>query len=660
MMKLVAKLSAGVGLAVIGTSLQAGQSGQPETVQVTLGARTIPIIASDGYRFKDLNRNGELDIFEDWRLSPADRAADLTKRLTLEEKAGVMMHGTAPAAGSEIGFGDRYDLAQTRKMIVDDKVTAFITRLSGNPRVMAEENNKVQEIAEAGRVGIPITFSSDPRNAIQAILGASIVAGSFSQWPDNVGMAATRDPELMRRGADIARQEYLAVGIRQALSPQVDLISEPRWPRVSGSFSEDAELASKFGAAYVEGMQHGAAGVDREGVLAVVKHWAGYGAAKDGWDGHNYYGRFSSFEGRDIRPHLVPFEGALNANVSGVMPTYNILENATFEGKPIEQVGAGYNKFLLTDLLRDRFHFRGVILSDWLITGDCPEACINGAKPGEEPVLGGMPWGVEDLTQVQRFAKAANAGVDQFGGVADSAVLVEAVHQKLVPMTRIDDATFRILEQKFAQGLFENPYVDPGRAAEIVGSAAFRAAGDEAQRKSLVLLKNEGNALPLRAGSKVYLHNIDPVLAAQYGLEVVAEPAAADVALVRVVAPAEGEHPGYFFGSMMREGRLFYKESDPEYQEIERTSAAAPTVLIVGLDRPATLTNVNEKPRAILGSFGITDGPLLDVLTGRAKPQGKLPFELPSSWEAVLQQRSDIPHDSRVPLYPLGFGLSYP
>lgn len=654
------KLFAGSGAAVIAASLAAAQGGGAGGAQPELGTRTAPVVTAQGLRFKDLNRNGRLDGYEDWRRPAAERAADLAGRLTLAEKAGIMMHGSAPAAGSVIGIGERYDLALTRKLILEDKVAAFITRLAGNPGVLAEENNKLQEIAESGRLGIPVTISSDPRNAIQSIMGASIAAGGFSQWPDNSGMAAAGDPALVRQGADVARQEYLAVGIRQALSPQVDLASEPRWPRASGSFGEDAALASRLGGAYVEGMQHGAAGIDREGVLAVVKHWAGYGAAKDGWDGHNHYGRFSSFEGRDIGTHLIPFEGALEAHVSGVMPTYNILEGATYEGKPIEQVGAGYSRFLLTDLLRGRLGYRGVILSDWLITSDCPQACVEGVKPGEQPILGGMPWGVEGLTQVERFAKAVNAGIDQFGGVADSAILVEAVRRKLVPLARIDASVRRILEQKFAQGLFENPYVDPARAREIVGSAAFRAAGEEAQRRSVVLLKNEGDVLPLRPGTKVYLHNIDPALAAQRGLQPVADPAAADVALVRVAAPAEGEHPGYFFGSRMREGRLFYKESDADYQAIRRASAVAPTVLVVGLDRAAILTNVKDAPRAIVANFGITDGPLLDVLSGRSKPRGKLPFELPSSQAAVEAQRPDLPHDSAAPLYPLGFGLSYP
>src|SRR6185503_3026929 len=264
-------------IAVIGLAaplLAHGQGAPPARVsQPVLEVRSAGIIERQHLRFRDLNRNGVLDRYEDWRLTPATRARDLVGRMTLAEKAGMMMHGTARTSGpmGVAGIGANYDLDATGKLIRDASVTSLITRLGGDPRWLAAENNKLQEIAEGGRLGIPLTISTDPRNHFQYVLGASVQSGRFSQWPEPLGLAATRDPRLVRRFADIARQEYRAVGIQETLSPQADLATEPRWSRINGTFGEDPDLTSKMVEAYVEGFQHGTAGVDAAGVLAVVK-----------------------------------------------------------------------------------------------------------------------------------------------------------------------------------------------------------------------------------------------------------------------------------------------------------------------------------------------------------------------------------------------------
>ena len=211
-------------------------------------------------------------------------------------------------------------------------MNTFITRLSGNANDLAAENNKLQEIAEGGRLGIPVTISTDPRNQFHFTAGASVAAGDFSQWPGPLGLAAIHDPLLTRKFADIARQEYMAVGIREALSPQADLATEPRWSRIDGTFGEDAELAKQMVAAYVEGFQYGKTGLNRHSVLTVVKHWVGYGAQKNGLDSHNAYGRFALFTRGSLDYHILPFTGAFAARVAAVMPTYSILENAQVDG----------------------------------------------------------------------------------------------------------------------------------------------------------------------------------------------------------------------------------------------------------------------------------------------------------------------------------------
>jgi beta-glucosidase len=645
---LVAVVAAGAAL----WSAHPGPVPGAAAAQPEVESRGVPVLTVDGARFRDLDRSGALDAYEDWRLSPERRAADLVARMTLEEKAGVMMHGTAPSLRGPAATA--YDLAAAEKTILGAGVNSLITRLGGDPQALAEQNNALQEIAERSRLGIPLTISTDPRNHFQQTLGASVAAGGFSQWPETLGFAAIRDAALVRRFAQIARQEYRAVGITVALSPQADLATEPRWPRTSGTFGEDAELAHDLVRAYVEGFQNGAAGIGAESVVAVVKHWVGYGAAVDGWDGHNHYGRFARLGGA-LDGHVRPFEGAFAAKVGGVMPTYTILEDVSIEGKPIEAVGGGFNRTLLTDLLRGRHHFDGVVLSDWGITRDCGENCRTGASP-HTPADIAMPWGVESLSVVERFAKGVAAGLDQFGGTDESHRLVEAVRAGLVSEARLDESVRRILGQKLRLGLFERPFVDPARAAEIVGSAAFRQEAEAAQCRSLVVLENRDATLPLRAGARVFLHGIDAAAARAGGLAPVDRLDDAEVALLRVSAPFERPHPNFFFGRMHHEGRLDFRDGDPDYEQVEAASARVPTVVAVYLDRPAILTNVREKASAIVGNFGVGDAALLDVLMGRARAEGRLPFELPSSMAEVEAQAPGLPHDTRRPLYRIGAG----
>ncbi len=638
-------------------AVEASLRSQPE-----LGVRSAHVLTVDGRQFKDLDRNGQLDPYEDWRLPPELRAQDLLRKMSLEEKAGTLMHANAPGLGSVIGHSDQgYDFAALAKLIGERHITSFITRLSVAPPVLASQNNKVQELAEASRLGIPVSISTDPRNHFQAILGASAESNGFSQWPELLGFAAIGDADTVRRFADIARQEYRAVGIHITLSPQADLATEPRWPRLLGTFGEDPAMAKSLVAAYVAGFQHGTEGVDAQGVAAVVKHWVGYGAEADGgFDAHNYYGRNATFGGgRHFQDHIEPFEGAFAARVAGVMPTYAILHGVEVNGRPLEPVGAGFNRQLLTELLRERYHFAGIVLSDWAITNDCDSACMTGSPPQQAKDIG-MPWGVETLSMAERFVKAFNAGIDQFGGTERSEYLVQAVRNGQIEVARLDASVRRILVQKFQQGLFENPYVDADTARKVVGNPDFQQAGLDAQRRSMVLLQNQRELLPLSPSKRVYLSGIDAGQARKQGWRVVADPASADVAIVRLTAPHELLHPGYFFGSRQHEGSLAFEDGNPDYERFKSISARVPTVAVVFLDRPAILTNIRNRARAVLGDFGVADAALLDVLSGRARPQGRVPLELPSSKEEVRQQKPDAPADTRHPLYPIGTGLRYP
>jgi beta-glucosidase len=638
--------------------------------QPVLGCRSDALLTVDGMKFKDLNHNGKLDPYEDWRLTPEARTMDLLDRMPLEDQAGLMVHGTLPTASAmgEIGVGNAYDMDRVRRMVEEQHVNSFITRLSADAHTLARQSNLVQEIAERSDFGIPVTISTDPRSHFQEVVGASSSDRVFSLWPEPLGFAAIGDPAVTRQFANVVRQEYLAVGIRESLAPQADLVTEPRWARSNGTFGSNAELAKKLVEAYVSGMQDGENGLNSGSVLAVVKHWVGYGAVKDGWDSHNFYGRFASLEGDRLAYHLIPFEGAFEAHVAAVMPTYAILQGATLKGKPLEQVGAGFNAELLGPLLRGRYKFRGVILSDWAITNDCSAACQQGAPAGGEASVKdiGMPWGVETLSKPERFAKAINAGVDQIGGTDEASEIVGGVQSGLISKARVREAAGRILLEKFQVGIFEQPYVDEARAGAIVGNPEFVREGQMAQARSVVLLKNDPAAttgkplLPLRtSGLKVYLYGINPEAARAAGWQVVSEPAQADVAILRAPPPFHTEHPGYFFGSRQHEGRLNFVSADPAFAELLRVSRSTPTIFMTTLERPLILTDVMPHAVAVLGDFGIADEPLLKLLSGQLHPEGHLPFELPRSAVAVQQQKSDLPDDSLNPLFPRGFGLQY-
>ncbi|WP_198294643.1 glycoside hydrolase family 3 C-terminal domain-containing protein, partial [Burkholderia ubonensis] len=267
---------------------------------------------------------------------------------------------------------------------------------------------------------------------------------------------------------------------------------------------------------------------------------------------------------------------------------------------------------------------------------------------------------MESATKLQRYVKAVDAGVDQFGGVDEPEYLIQAVRQGLLTEARLNESAYRVLLQKFQQGLFEHPFVDVAKAREVVGNAAFRAAALDAQRRAMVLLKNDAHALPLQAtGRRVWLYKIDPEVAKRYGFTVVDTPKAADIAILRVSTPYTTLHPNYRFGRTMHEGTLAFEDGNPDYEAIKAATAAPKSIVSVYMDRPAILAKVQGKAAAILANFGATDIALFDVLTGRGKPEGKLPYELPSSMEEVLAKRSDRPQDTAHPLYPFGYGLSY-
>ncbi len=284
--------------------------------QPSLGYRSVALLTKEGYSFKDLNRDGTLNPYEDWRLDNTKRAEDLLSRMSLAQKAGLMMHGTL-----SLTRDGRVNFDAMSSVLNNKYVNTFITRMSGDPATIAADNNQLQQSVEAIGLGIPVTISTDPRNHFTNDPNAtSVSAGAFSQWPELLGFAAIKDAALVREFGDIARQEYRAVGIHEALSPQADLATEPRWGRISGTFGESNTVAKDLVAAYIEGFQNGNHGLNSDSVITVVKHFAGGGPQLNGLDPHNSYGKEQIYPGNNFAYHLVPFEGAFDAHVAAVMP----------------------------------------------------------------------------------------------------------------------------------------------------------------------------------------------------------------------------------------------------------------------------------------------------------------------------------------------------
>ena len=565
------------------------------------------------------------------------RAKEILATMSLADKVGQMFHSMAFVSDptGPNGFLDSLTVEQQ----IREKRLSHFNAIGGasNAQEMAEWQNQIQAIATDAGLPVPITISTDPRNHFTNNPGAAMMAGPFSQWPETLGLAAIGDPELVRQFADIARQEYLAVGIRAALHPQIDLATEPRWSRAAGTFGESAELTAKMAVPYIQGFQGGVE-LNEASVSTMTKHFPGGGPQKDGEDPHFAYGREQVYPGGQFEYHLEPFKAAIAAGTAQMMPYYGMPI-----GLPgIEEVAFGFNKAILTDLLRQRLGFEGVICTDWGILTD---AAIMGQ------MWPARAWGVEHLTPKERMVKAINAGVDQFGGEYCTDIMLEAVAEGLISEDRINQSVLRLIAQKLTLGLFENAIVDTGKANEIAGNAEFRAAGMAAQARSLTVLKSE--ILPLAKGVKVYLEGIPAEALAGYAT-VVGTPDEADFALVRAEAPFELRGEG--FESFFHAGSLDFPQEKIEH--FNELAAKVPTVLGIYLDRPAILTPIADSLAAIIADFGAADSAWLSVVFGDAKPEGKLPFDLPRSMAAVAASREDVPFDTENPLFEFGHGLS--
>ncbi|QKZ14890.1 glycoside hydrolase family 3 protein [Spirosoma sp. KUDC1026] len=689
----------------------------------------LKILSIGGRAFKDLNRNGKLDPYEDWRQPVEVRAKDLASKMSIEQIAGLMLyskHQPIPAAagGPFAGtYGGKVfaqsganpaDLSdQQREFLTKDNLRHVLITSVQSPAIAAEWNNNAQALVEGMGLGIPINSSSDPRHGTRADAEYNAGAGgTISMWPGSVGLAATFDPAVAKQFGQIAAMEYRALGIATALSPQVDLATDPRWYRFSGTFGEDPRLTTDLTRAYIDGFQTSTGkkeikdGWGYTSVNAMVKHWPGGGSGEAGRDAHYGYGKYAVYPGNNFDAHLLPFtEGAFKLNgktskAAAVMPYYTISFGQ--DKKNGENVGNSYNKYLINDLLRGQYKYDGVVCTDWNITAD---------ETAVDVFLTGKPWGVEKMTVGERHYKILLAGADQFGGNNDAGPVMEAYKLGVRDMgeaamrARLEKSAVRLLQNMFRTGLFENPYLNPVESQRVVGQSEFMQAGYQAQLKSVVMLKNKGNVLPLAKGKKVYIPKrftpagrnflgmetpeklelpVSLAIAQKY-FTVTDKPEEADFALAFIRSPdsgggysqedAKAGGTGYVPVSLQYNDYTAQDSRDPsiaggdplekftnrtykgktaktinsrDLDMVTETYAkmnGKPVITIIQLANPTVCREFEPQSRAILAHFSVQDQALLEILTGVSEPSALLPLVMPADMKAVEVQAEDVPRD---------------
>ena len=600
----------------------------------------VTLLKSDGLTFRDLNKNNLLDAYEDHRLSSEIRVNDLLARMTTEEKVGQMFH--PPFTLNPDLLMMIYEIAirgnkLTEAKIVFDNITHFNLYGNPSPSELAKKINYFQEIASKTRLGIPITISSDPIHEVPKGGGvASFSVDGYSKWPSQLGFAATNDPSIIQNFAEIARDEYLATGIRTALHPMSDLATEPRWARNFGTFGSNAELSSKMTLAYMDGFQ--GKNISAKSVHTMVKHFPGGGPQENGLDPHLYSGRNQNYPGNNFDYHLLPFKDAIKNNLKVIMPYYGIPIGITNE-----DVAMGYNKYILSDLLREELGFNGVVCSDW-------------------GIISGRHWGVDNLSIRERYKKSLLAGIDQYGGEDDPEHIIDLINDNEISIERINNSVRRILTNKFELGLFDNPYVDEKLIKERVATDKNIAFGLDAQRKSIVLLENDG-ILPLKNEQSVFVDGLDKRIASSFG-KVVNDPEKADIIIMYIHTVFNGNQESglnrlfdNFLSTLFPNGDLNF--DDEITSKIKKYSKNNNLIVVVDLNRPAILQEIKNLAAGLIGTFGVLDEVIFEAIYGNFNPSGKLPFEIPSSMEEVKKQKEDLPDDTDNPSYEYGYGISY-
>ena len=695
------------GLAALAAGCGGDSADTVAPVQPVLGAKSKAILSIDKAQFKDLNGDGKLDAYEDWRLPVSQRVDDLVSRMSLQEKIGLMTvnnvflggpAGTSCAAGetglplvceARVTYFGLMQSESTSDMVNKLHSRYLVIRENPSAETLAAWTNNVQRVAEGSRLGIPVVLASNPRNHAAAGAGFSEASGVFSYWPGTLGLAAAHDPAMVREFAEIAAKEWRATGIQKGYMYQADLATEPRWTRNNGTFGDDPDLVSDYQTQLVLGFQGKA--LSASSVSLTTKHFPGNGSAPQGVDSHYADGKYALYPTGNslINYQLKPFQAAIDAGTSSVMTYYQAPLNAgaatqlpkdywVSDAQQFEEVGAAFNKKLL-DYLRNAMGFKGYINTDSRVMLD-----------------EGQPHGVENLAPYQREAKAIAAGSNLISLGSGTLVngqttvfanedILKAVRAGLVQEAAIDASVKLLLKEIFALGLFENPYVDVANASKIVASAEAQAKAKVAQHKSVVMLKNDG-VLPLKAnvGAAVKLYAevfkagataatqttaLRSLLKTTYPNATLVEDYNDATHALLMLVPNN-------FTATDTNGKKYEKISletstgidIQKVQAIQATSAK--TVIAVNMGNPWLLDAIEPKASGLFAIYDTSTDALLDVVTGAFNPSGKLPMAIPKNIDAVNKNAPDVPghlesfdyayKDAQNNSYTFKFGLRYP
>ncbi|HYM76835.1 MAG TPA: glycoside hydrolase family 3 N-terminal domain-containing protein [Candidatus Dormibacteraeota bacterium] len=624
--------------------------------------------------------------YRDPSLPIEQRAADLLKRMTLEEKVNQLSGGRRRAMTST---------DPEEKKVFEDLGKLYREDAQVSAHDAAAARNKAQHyLMEKTRLGIPAIFQGEALHGFMAY-------GSTS-FPQVLGLASTWDPELVQQAFNAAADEMASAGVNQAFTPVLDLARDPRWGRTEETYGEDPFLVARMGVAAINGLQGTSWMIDRHHVMATMKHFAAHGQPESGTNAAP-----ANFSERELREtFLVPFQAAVQeAHVGSAMASYN----------EIDGIPAHVNPWLLDKVLRQEWGFRGYVSSDG----------------------GGLQMLVETHHVAADFAEAARkalaAGVDyDLSNGSVYATLLDQVRDGKIPEAELDRAVMRVLEAKFRLGLFENPYVDPDYAQKITNSAEHQQLALKVAQKAIVLLKNDKNLLPLDLkklktvavigpnAADVHLggYSRDPGPGNQVSIldgikkrvpdtvrvlyaegckittgkqgwaawyenkveqpdpakEVESIRAAAAIAKksdVAIVVVGENESTNREAWSEQHLGDRDSLDLLGSQEALVRAvvETGTPTVVLLINGRPLSINYVKEHVPAILegwylGEQGGTAA--ANVLFGDVNPGGKLPItfprtvgQLPDYYDRKPSRNRTYLFGSREPLFPFGFGLSY-
>lgn len=685
--------------------------------QPNLEVRSKKVIEVDGYKFKSLNNDGQLNPYEDWRLTPEERAKNLVSLMTIDEKIGMMLINTRQmgltqkdkSKTSHNGVLDEAIVEKGESIFAISKIMGsthtiekmhlrhFIHRDNWSPAEMAEWINTLNEVCEATRLGIPCLIASNSRNEnTEFIFGMNDAAGIFSTWPGTLGLAAAAkgdiinggDASLITQFAEIAHDEWHATGIRKGYMYMADTVTDPRWQRTYGTFGEDPEFISDAIGRIIDGFQGKTLGT--HSIAMTTKHFPGGGARENGFDPHYKEGKWNPYPtpGSLEKYHMPPFQAAVKHGTSSIMPYYSIpsIKKSVvqlFEGEeiPFEEVGFTFNHYFMEYILRGKLGFKGYINSDSGVTSK-------------------MSWGVEELSEAERFAKAVNAGTDLIADTNDIVNLKLAFENGWITENRINEANVRLLTEIFTLGLFdEHTYVSPNTAKTVVDTPDHWEAAYEAHKKSVTILKNSNQTLPLtseKLGSKqVYIEvfHKDTELAASYTKK--AREECMELGLYELTDNYEEASAAFLFLSP-KSGAYF--NATPGLLELEICENKIVTALdgstyeettLTGMDRlkqiadhihardgkviisvnlilPWILGNVEPLADALIAGYDTLYKAQLEVFAGNYKPVGVLPLTLPAS-EAVIAvdengdcvSRNDVPGYDKDKYLPEGMSYAY-